>query len=50
VILELPAIVREDLPRGVVGVPAGLLQARGMIAPVFCTLAPVLAGSSRGAP
>jgi hypothetical protein len=42
-------VVREDLPRGVVGVPAGLLQGRGIIPPVFCTLAPILAESSRGA-
>jgi NADH-quinone oxidoreductase subunit G len=50
VIVELPAVVREDLPRGVVGMPAGFLQAGGIIPPVFCTLAPVLAESSRGAP
>jgi NADH-quinone oxidoreductase subunit G len=47
---DLPTIVREDLPRGVVGLPAGLLQARGIISPAFCTLAPILAESSRGAP
>jgi NADH-quinone oxidoreductase subunit G len=48
-IFELPAAVREDLPRGVVGMPAGFLQASGIIPPAFCTLAPILAESSRGA-
>jgi NADH-quinone oxidoreductase subunit G len=47
---DLPTTVREDLPRGVVGLPAGLLQAGGIIPPAFCTLAPILAESSRGAP
>jgi len=50
VIFELPAVVRADLPRGVVGVPAGLLQDKGIHPPAFCTLAPVPAESSRGAP
>ena len=48
-VFDLPVTLREDLPRGVVGLPAGLLQAGGIIPPAFCTLAPILAASSRGA-
>jgi NADH-quinone oxidoreductase subunit G len=48
--LELQVILRADLPRGVAGLPAGLSPVRGIILPVFCRLAPILAEPSRGAP
>jgi NADH-quinone oxidoreductase subunit G len=49
-LFELEVQLRADLPRGVAGVPAGLLPVGGIILPAFCRFAPILAEPSRGAP
>ena len=49
-LFELEVMLRADLPRGVAGLPAGLLPIGGIILPAFCRLAPILAEPSRGAP
>ncbi len=49
-LFELEVMLRADLPRGVAALPAGLSPAGGIILPVFCRLAPILAEPSRGAP
>ena len=49
-LFELEVMLRADLPRGVVGLPAGLSPVGSIVLPAFCTLAPVLIEPSRGAP
>lgn len=49
-LFELEVMLRADLPRGVAGLPVGLLPFEGITLPAFCRLAPILAEPSRGAP
>jgi NADH-quinone oxidoreductase subunit G len=53
-LFELEVALRADLPRGVAGLPAGLLPVVGIMLPAFGKLSPVLvelsaSGAARGA-
>ena len=49
-VFEFEVMVRDDLPRGVAGLPVGLSQTEGIVLPAFCSLSPILTEPSRGAP
>jgi NADH-quinone oxidoreductase subunit G len=45
---ELDVVLRDDLPRGVAGLPAGLVEIDGMTSPAYARLAPAKVTSSAG--